>query len=65
MKTVELTQYECELIDHALNSSRICTSYCYCNYKSDMCDKLDKDGNPRCKLKAVINRIIKKLGMVE
>lgn len=61
MKTVKLTTFECDAILSSLSEYQICRSTCFCNYKTDMCDKVDEDGNYRCKLKRAIQSIEEKL----
>lgn len=62
MKAVKLTRYETQVIMDALNVHDICRCHCYCDYKTDMCNKYDDDGNYRCKLKKTISSIEEKLG---
>ena len=62
MKTITLTDYECEVIKDYLFGTNICECYCYCDYKTDMCYKYKPDGTPRCKLKQAENSILEKLG---
>ena len=62
MKTVKLTDYECQVIIENLSEYDICAVDCYCGYKTDMCNKLDEEGDYRCKLIAAIGSIKRKLG---
>lgn len=62
MKTIKLTKFECDVIADALDEYKLCEATCYCNYKTDMCNKMDSDGNWRCELKRAINDIVRKLG---
>ena len=61
MKTVKLTQAEIDVILTALDVEKICEERCYCGYKEDLCNALDKNGRPKCKLKQTIDIINKVL----
>lgn len=61
MKTVKLTDFECEVIYAALVERKICETMCFCNYKKITCDELKADGTYRCKLQQAIQSIEDKL----
>lgn len=61
MKTVKLTQAEIDVILASVDERHICEAHCYCGYKTDMCNKLTKDGKYRCKLQQTIQDIENKL----
>ena len=63
MKTITLTNYECQVISDFLSSTNICECQCYCDYKTkaDMCNLCKPDGTPRCKLKLAIKSILDKI----
>ena len=61
MKTVKLTKFEADVIFDCLNEESVCHTFCYCGYKTDMCDKLTGDGKYRCKLQQAIEDIRNKL----
>lgn len=61
---IELTLNEARVIQDALDATSLCRSGCYMGYKSDdkdLCFKLDKDGNYRCKLIREIDSINDKI----
>jgi hypothetical protein len=61
MKTVKLTKYECQVILDTLSEHYICRATCYCDYKTNMCNKLTEGGHYRCKLQETIRNIEEKL----
>jgi len=61
MRQIKLTKYEEEILVDLLFSHSLCNSDCYCNYKTNMCNKYDKDGNYRCKLQKAVQNIARKL----
>lgn len=61
MKTVKLSKYEIDVILACLNEKYICSATCYCEYKTDMCDKLTENGKFRCKLQQTIQELEDKL----
>ena len=65
MRTIKLTNFECDAILAAISEYQICRVKCFCDYKTDMCNKVDADGNYRCKLKRAIQSIDEKLGAYE
>ena len=57
---IDLTLNEARVIQDALDATSLCCSGYYMGYKSgdeDLCFKLDKDGNYRCKLMREIDSI--------
>lgn len=61
---IDLTLNEARVIQDALDATSLCRSGCYIGYKSggkDLCFRLDKDGNWRCKLMREIDSINSKL----
>lgn len=57
---IDLTLNEARVIQDALDATSLYCSGCYMGYKSgdeDLCFKLDKDGNYRCKLMREIDSI--------
>lgn len=61
---IDLTLNEARVVQDALNATSLCASGCYMDYKSDdenLCYKLNKDGNYRCKLMREINSINSKI----
>lgn len=61
---IDLTLNEARVIQDALDVTSLCRAYCYMEYKSNdenLCFRLDKDGNWRCKLMREINSINGKL----
>lgn len=64
MKTVNLTKAEIDVI-LTLSEKDICVTTCYCGYKTNMCDRLAKDGSPKCGLKKTIESIRDKLGATD
>lgn len=61
MKTVKLTQAEVDVILASLDEKHICRVSCYCDYKTNMCNKLTENGKYRCKLQQTIQDIEDKL----
>lgn len=61
---IDLTLNEARVIQDALDAASLCRSGCYMGYKSDdenLCYKLDKNGNYRCKLMREIDSINSKI----
>lgn len=57
---IDLTLNEARVVQDALDVTSLCRAYCYMGYKSDdedLCFKIDKDGNWRCKLMREIDSI--------
>ena len=61
MKTIKLSEYECQVIVDYLRCCNICNSYCYCSYVLDKCQSIDAEGIPECKLQKTIQSILNKL----
>lgn len=60
MIKIDLTLNEARVIQDALDATSLCRSGCYMGYKSkdkDLCFKLNKSGNYRCKLMREIDSI--------
>ena len=57
---IDLTLNEARVIQDALDATSLCRSGCYIGYKSDdedLCFRLDKNGNYRCRLMREIDSI--------
>lgn len=63
MTTVELTKKEVDIVVDCLFSHVLCNGGCYCDYKTDICNKRNKQGQYRCALQRNIENISKKLGI--
>ena len=61
MKTVKLSQQEIDVILALLDETHLCSSACFEGYKTNMCNKLNKNGKYRCKLQQTIQDIEDKL----
>lgn len=61
-KTIELTDYECNLILFALQQRKICNSFCYQKYDEAKCFETNEDGSSKCKMLNTIEEIRKKIG---
>lgn len=61
---IDLTLNEVRVIKDALDATSLCRAVCYMGYKNgdeDLCFRLDKDGNYRCKLMREIDSINNKI----
>lgn len=61
MKTLKLTNYECDVIKDYMFQFDLCTSFCHCNYEQPMCKAKDAKGKHECKLQAAIESIFQKI----
>lgn len=62
MTNIPLTPFEIEVAQALVDHTFMCGSYCYMDYKTDMCDKRLPNGEYRCKLRRAVCSIQKKLG---
>ena len=57
MVKIKLTQLEAEIVLDALDEHYLCRSGCYCEYPKAICNKVDSNGNYKCRLQRAIHNI--------